>query len=427
MRKLMGWLFGTVTAIVTGAQPEDLLNLCAKENLILWRMTRKDPFTLVVVVTGRQYARLCTLAQRVQCTVQLEKRRGLPFFVLRFRRRYALLAGLVLCLGLLFVGGRTVLTFDVTGNVELTEEEIISQLRLCGVSVGTYGPSIPIRAIENRMMLAMNELTFISLNLHGTRAEVIVREAERGPKVRDETVPTDVISTATGIITHIEPWTGDACFKEGETVCKGETLISGRIVLDPPPMVEADLGTMLVHAEGKVLARTWRTLTASLDLNAPAKEYTGERITRRSLSVMGRRMNFYQNSGIPYDNYDTITQLRSWEPADGKTLPILWETETVREYTLTTLPLDKDKAEEMLRQRLLASLEQNLDQGTILKTDYEVTTDGSVLSVTLLAECTEQIGRMKEMDTPERVSGPHPPLPGTVGADEEKTTKEQSQ
>lgn len=81
MRALMGWLFGTVTAVVTGAQPEDFLNLCAKENLILWRMTRKDPFTLLVVVTGRQYPRLCRLAQRVQCTVQTEKRSGLPFFL----------------------------------------------------------------------------------------------------------------------------------------------------------------------------------------------------------------------------------------------------------------------------------------------------------------------------------------------------------
>ena len=93
MKTLLAWLFGTVTARITGAQPEDFLNLCARENLVLWRMVQRDLFTLEVQVTARQYARLCQLAQGAQCGVELEKRQGLPYFFLRFRRRYALLAG----------------------------------------------------------------------------------------------------------------------------------------------------------------------------------------------------------------------------------------------------------------------------------------------------------------------------------------------
>lgn len=154
MKTLLAWLFGTVTARITGAQPEDFLNLCARENLVLWRMVQRDLFTLEVQVTARQYARLCQLAQGAQCGVELEKRQGLPYFFLRFRRRYALLAGVALCLVLFAIGSRTVLTIEVTGNETVTREEIISQLRLCGVSVGTYGPGIPIREVENRMMMA---------------------------------------------------------------------------------------------------------------------------------------------------------------------------------------------------------------------------------------------------------------------------------
>ena len=224
MKTLLAWLFGTVTARITGAQPEDFLNLCARENLVLWRMVQRDLFTLEVQVTARQYARLCQLAQGAQCGVELEKRQGLPYFFLRFRRRYALLAGVALCLVLFAIGSRTVLTIDVTGNETVTREEIISQLRLCGVSVGTYGPGIPIREVENRMMMAMDALSYFSLNLHGTRAEVIVREGDPAPEIRAETVPTDVVSSATGVITHIEPWVGDAQFQEGEAVCEGDVL-----------------------------------------------------------------------------------------------------------------------------------------------------------------------------------------------------------
>ena len=235
MKTLLAWLFGTVTARITGAQPEDFLNLCARENLVLWRMVQRDLFTLEVQVTARQYARLCQLAQGAQCGVELEKRQGLPYFFLRFRRRYALLAGVALCLVLFAIGSRTVLTIDVTGNETVTREEIISQLRLCGVSVGTYGPGIPIREVEKRMMMAMDALSYFSLNLHGTRAEVIVREGDPAPEIRAETVPTDVVSSATGVITHIEPWVGDAQFQEGEAVCEGDVLISGRMEMDRHP------------------------------------------------------------------------------------------------------------------------------------------------------------------------------------------------
>lgn len=424
MKKLVGWLFGTVTARVVGAQPEDFLNRCVRENLILWRMDRLDPFTLEVQVTGREYARMCRLAESCQCTVQQEVRRGLPFFLLGFRRRYALLVGLILCLVLGMAGGQVVLTVEVTGNEAIPDEVIISQLRLCGVSVGTWGPSVPVRAVENRMMRAMDDLTFFSLNLKGTEAEVIVRERDPAPELKEEEVPTNIVAAADGIITHLEPWRGDAQYVEGDTVQKGDILISGRIRLDPPPNVETELGTALVHADGKVLARTWRTMTAEISLTAQGKEYTGKEITRRSLSVLGYRINFYQNSGIPYEKYDIISQLRSWTPAEGKTLPVIWEKETYREYTSATVQLDGTQAEELLRQKLLETLEACMDQGEILQTDFSVEQKGDVLSVTLLAQCSEQIGRMEEMDTDERVPGPLHPEKGTF---QDKTnTKEHS-
>lgn len=425
MKKLVAWLFGAVTARVVGAQPEDFLNLCARENLILWRMERLDPFTLEVQVTGRAYPRMCRLVEACQCTVQAPKRRGLPFFLLGFRRRYALLAGLVLCLVLGLVGGQVILTVEVSGNETIPDEVIISQLRLCGVSTGTWGPSVPIRAVENRVMRAMDDLAFFSLNLKGTKVEVIVRERDPAPKLKEEKVPTNIVSIADGVITHLEPWRGDAQYVEGDTVQKGDILISGRIRLDPPPNVESELGTALVHADGKVLARTQRTMTAEISLTAPGKDYTGEKVTRRFLSVMGRRINFYKNSGIPYEKYDIISQLKSWTPAEGKTLPVILGKETCREYTDDAVRLDAVRAEELLRQKLLEALEACMDQGEILQTDFSTEQTGEVLRVTLQAQCDEQIGRMEEMDTQEIVPGPLHPDKGTYGQDE-TNTKEQS-
>ena len=166
-------------------------------------------------------------------------------------------------------------------------------------------------------------------------------------------------------------------------------------------------------------------MTAEISLTAPGKDYTGEKVTRRFLSVMGRRINFYKNSGIPYEKYDIISQLKSWTPAEGKTLPVIWGKETYREYTDDAVRLDAVRAEELLRQKLLEALEACMDQGEILQTDFSTEQTGEVLRVTLQAQCDEQIGRMEEMDTQEIVPGPLHPDKGTYGQDE-TNTKEQS-
>ena len=409
MRGPVAWLLGSVEATVTGAAPEAVLGRCARAGAALWRMESLPEGGLRVRVPSWQGRLLARAAADCGCALSDVRRRGLPWAARRFRRRYALLAGAVLCAAALAVGSRFVLFVDVSGNDRIADEEILAQLRLVGVAPGTYAPGIDVRDVENRMMLAMDGLSFFSLNLHGSRAEVIVREAAPTPETVDGSVPTDVVACADGLILHLEPWAGDPCCAEGDTVVRGQVLITGTMVLDPPPNVEAELGTMLAHARGRVLARTWRTMEAEIPLTAQVKRYTGRDLTRRSCTVMGSRVEFYGNSGIPYERYDIMTGTRSWTPVEGKSLPVVFETQTVREYELVPAALDEAAAEDRLREVLLAALAAELDEGTVERTDFTARVTDGVLHVVLRAECTEQLGREWPIDTTARVTGPHDP------------------
>ena len=106
-------------------------------------------------------------------------------------------------------------------------------------------------------------------------------------------------------------------------------------------------------------------------------------------------------------------------------LPIQWEKTTYRAYTLTTAPVDPAKAETMLKARLMESLEGGMEEGEVLSADYQTEREGDVLTVTLLARCSEEIGRTVPMDTDQRVQPPKSPLT-EVYQEEEKNTKEQS-
>jgi similar to stage IV sporulation protein len=400
VQKWINFLRGSVCLEVVGAFPERFVNLCAQEGVGFWALEWLDDATLRLCLPGRELRRAQALAQRVQCQTAVRARRGLPFFLIRFRRRYALLLGLFLSLCAVGVLSQFVLTVDVQGNQAVSTGAILEEMRRLGVRPGAYGPGIDENLVCSQALLDLEDLAWISVNLHGVRAEVLVREREPKPEIVDESIPADVVAAGSGIVTHIEPLSGEALVQEGDTVAEGEVLIRGVVDLKEPQYSETDLGTLTVRAAGKVYARTWRTLTAAIPLQAQVKEYTGAELTRWSLTAFGFRGQLYKNSGISYDRYDKIkTDHILTLPVVGQ-LPLILRQETVREYDLVEAAIDADAGEELLRQRLEQRLNALLEQGEgqALQTQYTAVRRDGLLTVTLEAECSEQIGRTVEWD-----------------------------
>lgn len=394
MQTIINLLRGSAWVLIVGAFPERFLNLCAQRGVAFWHLEWVDANTIRLRVAGKDLRLLQPIAERAGCDLRIERRAGLPFFLARFRRRYALLVGFALCIAAAGVLSRFLLTIEVTGNERVPTAAILSELRRQGVAVGTYGPSIDERVVSHEVLLSLKDLSFLSINLHGTRAEIIVREADPAPEVVDEHTPTDVVAGATGIITQMEVLAGEAKFREGDTVIAGETLISGVVDLKEPAYSTGDLGVMLVHAQGKVYARTWRTLKAVIPLEAPVKSYTGAEISRFSLSLLGRRINFYGNGGISFPEYDKISQTKTIVLPGGVPLPIALTRETCRAYTTLAAPVDPAAAEELLKTALDGALRAAIGGGEVLRADYTAGERDGLLTVTLLAECSEQIARV---------------------------------
>lgn len=398
MKRFIQFLRGTVSVVITGVEPERILNFCARAGVLFWGVERQDGFTLTMKVTGRGFPVLIGLATQAQCTLEVSRRAGLPFFILRFRKRYALLAGFLLCLGIITIFSRFIWVIDVSGNDRVSTTEILSELRRKGVRPGVYGPSIAQRELSNEMLLSMEELSFFSLNLHGTRAEVLVREKEPKPELLQENVPTDVRARATGIITHMEVLTGEPLYREGDTVVEGEILVRGAVQVSKEGEPQEFLWT---HAQARVTARTWHTISAEIPLRAQVKDYTGEENVRFSLNMLGKRIKFYGNGGISFPKYDKIIETKTWGLSEEKFVPVTLTKETIRQYEWREAEMDTAMAEALLRERLLSTLQAGMKEGTVLKTDYVTQMDAEFLTVTLLAECTEEIDQIVPAAEPE--------------------------
>ena len=400
MQKWTNFLRGSAAVEVTGAFPERFLNLCAQEGIGFWGLEAPDGHTLRIRVARRDVGKLEPLAGKAMCEVSCRWHSGMPFFLGQFRRRYALLVGFALSLCAVIVLSQFILTVDIQGNERVPTQTILEELKRQGVYPGVYGPSIDERQAGNRTLINLKNLAWISINIHGTRAEVLVRESVSKPEIVDESAPAHVVAGASGIITQLEVMSGQAVVQEGDTVVKGEMIISGVIDLQEPRYSEADFGTLTVRAAGRVYARTWHVLSAVIPLETDVKEYTGEEFSRWSLTIFDHRLQFYKNGGISYDRYDKIKNTKILTLPGGREMPLALTKETMREYDVCTVPINVDAGEELLRARLEERLTELLkpNGGEIRKTEFTAVRKDGLLTVTLIAECSEEIGKTMEFE-----------------------------
>lgn len=397
MKRLINWLLGYAVVRAEGAFPERLLNLCAQNRLPFWGLNWLDETAFTVKVRLKDFKRLEEYAQRAMCTLTVRERRGGAAAAQRWRRRWGFVAGVALAFVAVAYLSRFVLVVEVTGNEQIPTAVILSELQRLGVRPGAYGPALNRKELANEAMMNLPELSFLSLNLYGTRIEAVVREADPTPKLLDEETPADVVAAADGIILDIHTSAGKAMFEDGDTVAEGEVLISGDVELPKPEGSEVDIGRLRVRAAGEVTARTWRTLEAAIPLTAQAKEYTGESETAYGGKILWKQVNFPKNSGISYEKYDKI-MVTSPLTVFGRKLPFALTKTVCREYTLQEQPVDAGAARAMLEEALSVRLDAVLTEtrGEALRTDFTAREENGLLIVTMLAECQEQIGRTVE-------------------------------
>lgn len=394
MREVVNRLLGQVRVRVECAFPERVLNLCSAHDLAFWDLQWEGDTVFTCCLSRRDWHALRRAAKKLECTLTVVGREGAPYFLFRFRRRQILLAGLTVCLLGMLVGSLFVWDFAVEGNERVPTETILRALEKQGVRRGVFGLTLDGEDIRNHVLLEVPELSWITVNVSGCRANVQVRERIPAPELMNERDPTNVVARRAGLVLKVQAMDGVACVMKGSTVTEGQLLISG--IEDT-----GTFGARLLAGQGKVQARTWYSLTTQTPLTAAKKTDTGEEKTGYSLVFGTKRVKFFSNSSIEEGEYDKITT-RTPLQLLGVSLPVTLVRETFRFYE--TAPAKQDAAQ--VQEQVQAALEEYLHSlvepyGEVKSTLCTSRCRGDTLTVTLTAECEEEIGRQVPIYTEE--------------------------
>lgn len=392
LNQIVNRLRGQVRVRVEAPFPERVLNLCGARNLAFWDLAWESPTAFSCRLSRRDWHALRRAVGQLDCALTLERGEGVPYFLRRFRKRYALLAGLLLCALWLSVGSFFIWDFTVEGNETVSDEEILRALQTYGVDIGTFGFSLDAEDLRNHILLDIPELSWLTVNVSGSRAYVQVRERVFAPEIVDERTPTNVVARRAGLVQRVRVMEGVPCVLEGTAVEEGQLLISGVEDTDT-------FGARVLAGMGEVEARTWYTLTAVFPQEASVRQYTGEELTGLSLVFGTRRVKFFPNSSIAGQEYDKITT-RVPLTLFGLPLPVTVVREQYRFYRTEQQTLEARQAERMGEELLTEYLHTLVDPyGTVTSALCQTRQTAGGLAVTLRAECREQIGEQTPIYT----------------------------
>ncbi len=251
--RFLRFLKGYVSFTASGGFIERFVNLCTKNRIPLWNLKRKEDY-LEADTTVKGYKIIRESAKRSGVRVSIAKKHGLPFFMRSYRKRAGILAGLAFaCLLVAFLSSM-VWSISVSGNLELTDEEILEAFGENGVKIGAFKFKIDCEDVAYNVTRRLPQLSFASVNIIGSRAEIVVNERSEKPDFPDDSEPCDIISSENGTVARIEANIGEAQIKVGDAVVKGDLLISGITE-------NADASENLQAARGKVIAKVKKKIT----------------------------------------------------------------------------------------------------------------------------------------------------------------------
>ena len=375
-----------ITARRTDAK--GVLSLAVRENIPFGAVT-VDGDNCSFSARARDAKRIAAVAERLGVNIKSEQT-GIVAIVKRHRGRVGVAVGGLLAVIMVVISSRFVWDIEITGNERVPTEEIEAALGEHGLLLGAYKPSLDLKALCDRIVIERGGISWISVDLRGTVAEVEVRETTDADIV-SLSQPSNLVAACDGQIVSVEAYGGKSEVKVGQTVKRGDVLVSG--VIDS----EA-LGYRLVRARGKVLASVTTRFSVSVPLAATEKTATGNVKTEKKIKIFSKTAELFKKTNISYEKYDTIEETKRIS-LFGVRLPVFVTTVTYAEYVETPVTLTEDEA----KSAAVAAAEEMLKSGTegdkVISVYQNVTSGGGECRVELIVECQTNIAKEQIIET----------------------------
>lgn len=386
MLEVLHWLRGYSQVCAPGKDAGKLMTLCARNGILLWQAQHQSN-----VFYGRVHSRLFpnlqALAEQTGVEVRVLKEKGLPVLLRQYHKRVGILCGLfVFCISLA-VSQQFIWKIEIEGCEKVEEARLMTVLDEAGVRRGALKRNIDQRHAAREVLIKVDELSWTAINFHGTTAILKLRERTPPPPKIDTDIPANVVALEDGQIKKLQVTDGKAVLKEGDTVRKGEVIISG-VWQDRWGL------THFVRAGGQAYAHVPRSLVVKMPL--VQEQYSITRLEKRSYAVLfGWKVPLFFAREL--EGEYKVERFSETPTFFGVSLPFSIERENILFYDKQEAVISPEMALS-LAQRRLAVLEENAFRDkTILSRNVSATEEEGVLVLRCEYEMEMDIAKRQDI------------------------------
>ncbi|MDF2891994.1 MAG: yqfD [Clostridia bacterium] len=387
--RLWNFFRGYAIIIVEGLKIERFINMAISNGIYIWDIKKLSYTSISAKIGLANFGKMREIVRKTDSTIEIKEKRGLPFMWKNLKRHKLFTASVLMLVVMIYIMCSYVWMIEVIGVKNIDPKTVMEIVNQEGLKEGVRKAKLDRHAIENRVLIKLPQLSWIGIQIRGTKATIEVVEKREEPELISKTDACDIVASKSGVIDKILVLNGDGVVKDGATVKKGQVLVMGTIVRE-------NTETRLVHSLAQITARTWYEDAEEMDLQQIEFKETGRNTTHYKIKILDKEFGFKKS--IPYNEYNELREEKNILSFGDYIFPVkLLSTEyqeLVKVPKTLTVEQAKKRCEERLNQRLKLQLSEDavvLDK----KIDYFV--EKKSVKAKISVEILEEIGVKKRI------------------------------
>lgn len=305
VRDPVHFLFGYVEIEGENGFAERFINCCTAEGIPLWD-TRKTGEKIYAKTTAEGFKKIRSPARKSSMRIRMISKHGLPFFADKWLRKSGLIIGFALTAVILAILSGRIWMIEVDNNTDIPDEKIIQSYEASGLTIGS-SKRVDIKRLRSDVLSSLDEASWTTVNISGMTATLKVRKVNKIPEIVEQNGTSNIVASKDGQVEIIEPYSGSAAVKAGQTVTKGDMLISG--------VTESRIqSNIFSDADGYIAAST--NIKVSKKQENKIIELVPQNKKIYYLFFLGKEIPL----GV-HKKYDCCYLHRSWMSIGGKKMP----------------------------------------------------------------------------------------------------------
>ena len=382
---ILNYIIGYLRISIEGYYIERFINICKNNKIAIWNLKRDKEINLEFNIGVRDFKEICKIAKKTRCKVKIERKKGLPFLLHRYKKRKIFILLLIIIVALIMLSSNFVWNVEISEENNNVLENIEQDLKEAGLETGKLKSKIDTKEIINKIRLKREDIAWMGIELKGTNAIVKLVKAEEKPEIINEEEYCNIVSDKEGIITKINAQSGTANVKVGDTIKQGDVLINGW-------MEGKYTGIRYVHAKGEIEAKVWYTKHKKILYNTTERKETGNVEEKYQIKFNNFKINLYKTLS-KFEIYDTIETENKFKLFSDFYLPISINKITNKEVEEVQKKYSLEEAKNIGIQELEEELDKEIeDKDKIVNKNINTYENEDGVDVYVTYEVLENIG-----------------------------------